>query len=202
MHSVGRILASLFVAVVATTNPAFANCAPGTERDDSDVSLIRWSTVCSVGGGPTMLSVLQRIVRYDGTIAYLNGFRGGHGVSLIGTYYNEDEALFKSARDLVSASAVESMRLRVGYYLDGCASYVAVTRCNATIIISELQMDYDDPQFKRLEQLLRDLTKAALQSHWTKESDEKMVWPLMLDEINQPGQFVRPQPSATKSPGT
>jgi hypothetical protein len=178
---------ALALSVALTSARAQAACAPEGPSADSYVTTIRWSGYCFVGADQMDLAVLTRVDRVDGSTVYQNLFRGRGGVPLIGTYSNDDPAVFKAALDILNATSAESIHLKERAYLDGCASYLSITRGGRTLIISELQMDYDDPQYKRLEVILHRLTATVLTFQWKKESDRTTVWPLMLDELDQPG---------------
>jgi hypothetical protein len=182
-----KLLSLALCLVFACTAAAWANCIPGSPPSDLDVSLIRWTTACFVGGGPTAAVILQRIQRVDGTTAYSNQLRGtSGGVPLVGSYENSDSKLFDAALELVNATKAESIRLKARAYLDGCASFLAVTRCNATLTISEANMDYDDPEYKRFDRLLHDLSDLAFRSDWKKVGSRRFVYPLMFQSLDQP----------------
>ena len=174
---------ALLTVFVATPALSLASGTCGQRSSDSDTypSMISWSSNCFVGSNPRYVVVVQRLEHGDGTVVYANGFRGNHGVSLIGTFSNRNPDVYNAALDIIRLEQAESIRLRPLYtYVDGCASYLAVTRCGATLVISELQMDYSDPQYRKLDSILDRLTNAVVKFDWTKDSGDTLVRPVML----------------------
>lgn len=178
------IIMWLAIAILAPAQAASAGsvtCGPRSSDVDTYPSMISWSSNCFAGPNPRYVAVVQRLAHRDGTIMYTSSFRGNHGVSLIGTFSSRNPGIYAAVWNIIRSDEAEGIRLKpLDTYLDGCASYLAVTRCGVTLVISELQMDYTDPQYRRLDSILNQLTNAVVKFDRTKDSNETLVRPLML----------------------
>jgi hypothetical protein len=185
-----RLCAPLLALWSLTISPAFASCNAGAIRSESDVSRVEWSSYCFLGGpSRRTLGIVERL-----PAEYAGVFRAADGAGIVGTYESHDPSVFKAIVHFVVANNMEAIRLPgPRTYLDGCQSYLAVTRCNATLTISESQMDFDSAAYHQFDSLLAQLDHLAGTLSWRKVSpDTYLVLPS--------GRRYLPEPPGSPSP--
>ena len=186
-----RAMAGALVFWTFSVAPTLASCEAGAQLSESDISRVEWSSYCFIGGGgedgrPQTLGFVER----SPTGRYGGQFRSQPRTGFSGTYSTEDRALVDAIAHYVASSKIESVRFAPRAIIDGCTSYVAVTRCNVTTTISEYEMDSRSAGYKRFDELLAGLDRLAATLPWKKESAEFFLLPV----------FPRGMPTMRPSP--